>query len=380
MTEKVAALPVKPDISKPRWDQSTFEGRAKHFFTITNPLNILLSSATLEKSKKIVTDYKNGTYDKDLTVDELWHAKHVYDSAYHPDTGEKMFILGRMSAQVPCNMTITGGMLTFYQKTAHVVFFQWINQTFNAVVNYTNRSGPNPVSSERLFASYVAATGGAMAAALGCNRALAKMKNVPRIVGALVPFIAVAAANAINIPMMRSNEFVVGIPVEDKNGEVLGSSLNVPYRAIPQVTISRIFMATPGMVLVPIIFQRCMKMRSYKPWMAAPLQTLLVGFFLTFSTPLCCALFPQKTPVSVKYLEPELQKKIAALKNPPEIVYYNKGLRVASVRNVGILILVGGNWNSKLILDEELRNRAVCWQGECIALTGPAKKYENLST
>ncbi|KAK6026443.1 tricarboxylate carrier [Ostertagia ostertagi] len=145
-------------------------------------------------------------------------------------------------------------------------------------LNYTNRSGPNPVEQ--------------WAAALGANRVLAKMKNVPRLVGALVPFLAVAAANAINIPMMRSKVCRWNPGRSDKNGEVLGSSLNVPYRAIPQVTISRIIMATPGMVLVPIIFQRCMKMRSYK----------------------------------VKYLEPELQKKIAALKNPPEIVYYNKGL------------------------------------------------------
>lgn len=49
--------------------------------------------------------------------------------------------------------------------------------------------------------------------------------------------------------------------------------------------------------------------RKY-PWMSAPVQLLLCGFFLTFATPMCCALFPQIYPISVSKLESEIQVKI----------------------------------------------------------------------
>lgn len=43
------------------------------------------------------------------------------------------------------------------------------------------------------------------------------------------------------------------------------------------------------------------------PWISAPLQVALCGVCLTFATPACCALFPQKASIAVSSLEPEVQ-------------------------------------------------------------------------
>ena len=170
-----------------------------------------------------------------------------------------MFLPGRMSAQVPFNMTITGCMMTFYKTTPAVVFWQWVNQSFNALVNYTNRSGDTPIPLATLGSSYCAATGAALGTALGLNHLT---KSMPPIAGRLVPFCAVAAANCLNIPLMRRLELQNGIMLETKEGELVGTSKIAAKEGIGMVTVSRTAMAMPGGFMITLDVGQLINMRT----------------------------------------------------------------------------------------------------------------------
>lgn len=313
------------NIEAPRWVQDTFSGRAKHFFNVTDPRNLFATDAQLEAAQKLVQDYRLGVEAVGTKDDQVWEAKKLYDSAFHPDTGEKQLLIGRMSAQVPMNMTITGAMMTFYRTTPAVVFWQWLNQSFNAVVNYTNRSGDKPISQKTLLQAYFSATAGALTVGLGLN---AMVKSLPPIVGRYVPFAAVAAANCINIPLMRQSELVNGIPILDEEGNRVGVSKNAARQAVMLTVVSRVTMAMPGMGITPVIMNYLDKKAFMKrmPWLASPVQIGLVGLILVLATPLACAIFPQKASLSLADLEPEVQEALMKKNDGITRVYFNKGL------------------------------------------------------
>jgi len=314
------------DIDQPRWSQDTFIGRLKHFFTITDPRTALCTEEELDNASKLVQQYRLGNEPPGTTEEQLWYAQKLYMSAFHPDTGEKMNMIGRMSFQVPGGMLITGCLLQFYKTIPQVVFWQWVNQSFNAFVNYTNRNAKSTITNTQIGVAYASATTAATIVSVGLN---SLTKSAPPLIARYVPFAAVAAANCVNIPLMRQSELNNGIAVYDENGEFIGNSKRAAVKAITQVVTSRITIAAPGMLIIPIIME---KLERY-PFMQrikvlhAPIQMLFCGAILTLMVPVGCSMFPQKSSLSVEHLEPVL-KHIFEEKTGHRHgkVFFNKGL------------------------------------------------------
>ncbi|XP_030573175.1 sideroflexin-2 [Drosophila novamexicana] len=326
MSEKLSII----DVNR-LFDLQTFTGRFKYYAWMTDPRTVVVSNERLLQAKQMVDNYRAGKQKDNLNPEEVKYNLKLYYSAFHPDTGELQNFAGRMSFQVPGGMLITGGMLAFYRTVSAVVLWQFLNQSFNAVVNYTNRNANSPTSVTQLGLSFVSATTAALVAAIGCKNYWSK--NASPFLQRYVPFAAVAAANCVNIPFMRQNEIINGIEVKNADGEVVGQSRLAAIKGISEVTISRITMAAPGMLLLPVIMQRLEKLPAYRriKWINAPFQTLMVGCFLCFMVPTACAIFPQQCSLNtstMRTFEPELYKDMVQRTGDkvPNRVYFNKGL------------------------------------------------------
>lgn len=264
------------DVEKPLWDLEKFSGRFMHFLWITDPRTCFTSEEELLEAKHLMIQIRKG-HETSLTKPEINHARKLYASAFHPDTGELQNIFGRMSFQMPGGMAITGAMLQWYRTNTAVIFWQWVNQSFNALVNYTNRNANSSLTTSQLLISYVSATSAALIAAVGYKKYLTKTASP--FFQRYVPFVAVAVANCINIPLMRQNEILHGIDIYDENGNNVGKSRMAAVKGICQVVVSRIVMCAPGMLILPMIMESLEKFKAFRrvSVLHGPFQVVAVG-------------------------------------------------------------------------------------------------------
>ncbi|KAL8841311.1 MAG: hypothetical protein Q9176_003404 [Flavoplaca citrina] len=335
-----ASLPGKRDLPASRYNLDTYWGRVRQSADLADPRTLFVSSAGLESAKSLVSSYKQG-HVQSMTP-ELWKAKKVVDSTLHPDTGRPVFLPFRMSCFVISNLIVTAGMLTPGLQTTGTLLWQITNQSLNVAINSANANKSTALSTSTLIQSYFLAVSASCSVALGLNSLVPRLKRISpgtrTVLTRLVPFAAVASAGALNVFLMRGEEIRKGIDVypslnedqkqqlakEGKDIESLGKSKKAATIAVAETALSRVFNATPIMVLPPLILVRLQKTEwlRRRPRMVLPVNLGLILTTSVFALPLALAAFPTRQRIRAGNLEREIMEKVGE----DGMVEFNRGI------------------------------------------------------
>jgi len=332
------------DISVPRFDLDTYRGRIAHFYSTTSPLTLLYSNEALRDAQTTVRRYeklikesgKSGCWVGPREKKEWEHARQLVDSSIHPDTKEPILLPFRMSAFVPTNLIVCAGMLMPNPSLRSVIFWQWMNQSLNVAVNYSNANKSIEMTPREIGTAYVAATVTSVLLAVSLTRAVPRLpfsSGTKEILGKLVPFVSVASAGVVNISCIRWKEMRDGIqvyrllpsasPTNPPEKDVLGVSPTAGVHAVAQSAASRIFTNVPTLIIPPMAMaamQRAGWFNGPKGKITSTLtQLTLIGLSLGLFLPPAIAYFPQRASINPKKLEEQFH-------NVNDEVYFNKGL------------------------------------------------------
>ena len=99
--------------------------------------------------------------------EDMWRARKVVEATCHPESGEMIAAPLRFSAFAPSNLIICAGMLRPNPTLMQSAWWQFVNQSYNAGVNYANRaSGVAATAAVVTAASLGTAASSAVEAAL----------------------------------------------------------------------------------------------------------------------------------------------------------------------------------------------------------------------
>ena len=162
-------------------------------------------------------------------IKDLRKKQTLVASSIHPDTGKPVPWVMRMCAFVPTNLPIIFGMLMMKSTPASTAFWQWLNQTYNAGMNYGNRNASSTYTTKDLMVGYTAAVVSSITLGVGLKKLFFNLtKNMSGgnliLANCLISYIAVATAGSMNSFCMRMGELEKGIKIYDESGEEMGVS------------------------------------------------------------------------------------------------------------------------------------------------------------
>ncbi|KAL3669015.1 hypothetical protein V7S43_006301 [Phytophthora oleae] len=328
LASAVSAPETHIKLADPKED--TYFGRVRKTFYMLDFRTAFTTEHALQEARELVAIHRRGEF---VDPAKLEHAQYVTHAILHPDTHTPVFTPLRASMIVPMNMIMDGAML-LANSTKTTIFAQWLNQTYNALHYYANRNASNEDTAEQRLVAYVGATASSVGASLGIRRLASRMTDAKwaPVVARMGPFAAVAAADLLNMAVMRQSEYLKGVHVYDENGDYVGKSKRCGALAVASCAAGRIFAAAPILLLPPLIISRIDKhsalfTRPKMRWLRVPTLLGLVGCAIQFSVPLTFGLFRQTAQLDSKYLEPELQHATRKQDGQPvRVVTYNKGI------------------------------------------------------
>lgn len=312
------------DITKTRYDSRLYSGRVHYFYNLQFPANFFASTSSLVNAKTILDNYKKTDSRIYIKEDQLWAAKHLYDSSFHPETGKLIPFLGRFSAQVPINTVLTAALLTLYRTNINLSFWQWAYHTNQAFFNYCNKRQSDGVSGKEIFMGYVVSTASAIGSVLFLQKQLNKFSL---LVQRLLPFYGIAIGHFVNVPIQRLHTLRSGIPVYDHTGHLVGSSKNAAAESTIEVVLSKILSCIPSVVGTAFFLDYMSYGRGTTfryPYLKWPLALSMASFTSMFGVPLGSGVFQNLSTISKPRLEKEVREKLDS--NEPPYLYYTRGL------------------------------------------------------
>lgn len=262
----------------------------------------------------------------------------------HPDTGDTIPLVFRMSTFMPSNLPITAGMLLSGPGRAQV-FWQWANQSYNAGFNYANRNATVPINAAQMAASYTVAVGVACGMSYGLGRVVqrlqasvgggagAKQPLSLKLLSRGLPWLAVATAGMANALAMRYKEGIDGITVYDEAGNAMGTSVAAGRACLAQVALTRAALPVPILLVPPFLLDALRERTALGPLMArsVPARVLVelgvLGVFLQLALAPAVALFPPMGTLAADQLEPQFRGLVSPSTGKPiERFMYSKGV------------------------------------------------------
>lgn len=234
---------------------------------------------------------------------------------------------------MPVNVPILMGLLFSAPTKFNIITSQAVNQSYNALVNYTYMNPNEPISKATFLTAYLGAVVTSIGVALKTRGLYEKYEHkmkepVKSALRVSTPFVAIACANVFNLFITRFSEAKTGLPLMDQNFKPVYYDTKLKQCVISEekeeqmekylckeagkksVTLgaaTRVLIPLPVSYLPPLAKELLIKMKLWPKGSTGGriMECIVASVCLMYALPAAIAVFPPTVEISTSNLGPE---------------------------------------------------------------------------